>query len=65
MGDKEDRWQRAAGEEGRLPERSRAGAASNGWFLKVTFESVDVQAAASADESATLTLPPLPERDPG
>lgn len=39
--------------------------ASNGCFLKVTFEAVDVEAAASADESTTLTLPPLPERDPG
>lgn len=37
---------------------------STGCFRKVTFESIKVWVAASADESVTLTLRPLPELDP-
>lgn len=58
MGDKENRWQRAAGEQGMggLEKQGRGGKVrSSGCFWRVTFKSTKVSVAASADESMTLT----------
>lgn len=58
VGDKENRWQRAAGEQGMggLEKQERGGkVGSTVCFRRVTFELIKVSVAASADESVTLT----------
>lgn len=58
VGDKENRWQRAAGEQGLggLEKQGRSGkVGSTGCFRRVAFELIKVSVAASADERMTLT----------